>query len=114
MRWAALCLLVAGALFFVVAGGSRSVQAAGTRYAVTVVPGERVEVRVRSGAARAVTLAAVMPAMGHALPPVATVLAGPGRFVAAREVFTMDGVWELSVTVSGDRGEEVITVTVLV
>ncbi|MFI6478736.1 hypothetical protein ACIBH1_12450 [Nonomuraea sp. NPDC050663] len=55
-----------------------------------------------------------MPAMGHALPPVATVLAGPGVFVATREVFTMDGVWELSITVSGDRGEEVITVTVLV
>ncbi|GAA4100227.1 hypothetical protein GCM10022248_85070 [Nonomuraea soli] len=109
-----MCLLVAGVLLALTAGGSRSVQAAGTRYAVTVVPGERVEVRVTSGVARAVTLAAVMPGMGHALPPVETVEAGPGRFVAAGPVFTMDGVWELVVTVSGQRGEELITVTVLV
>ncbi|MFD1936585.1 MULTISPECIES: hypothetical protein [Nonomuraea] len=118
MKYAAVCLLVAGVLFAVTArwfgGGSESVQAAGTRYTVTVVPADRVEVRVTSGEARAVTLAAAMPSMGHALPPVGTVQADPGSFVATQDVFTMDGVWELSITLSGDQGQELITVTILV
>jgi hypothetical protein len=50
----------------------------------------------------------------HALPPVATVQADLGRFVAEEKVFVMDGVWELSITLSGDRGKETITVSMLV
>ncbi|MET9341886.1 hypothetical protein [Nonomuraea sp. NPDC003804] len=116
MRYAALCLLVAGVLFAVTARwiGPESVEAAGTRYTVTVLQADRVEVRVTSGEAGEVTLAAAMPSTGHALPPVGTVRADPGRFVATQDLFTMSGVWELAITVSGDRGEELITVTMLV
>jgi hypothetical protein len=118
MRYAAVCLLGAGVLIaFTVhwsGGGPESVAAAGTRYTVTVLPADPVEVRVTSGKAETITLAAVMPAMGHALPPVGTVQAGPGRFVATENVFSMGGVWELSISLSGDRGEEMITVSLLV
>ena len=112
MRYAAAALLVA--LVVVtwgwVGGGPENVSAAGGRYTVTVLPTDPVEVRVTSGRADTVTLAAVMPDMGHALPPVGTVAAGPGRFVATGDVFVMDGVWELSISLSGDQGTEVITV----
>ncbi|MEV4065198.1 hypothetical protein [Nonomuraea dietziae] len=94
-------------------GGPESVQAAGTRYTVTVLPADPVEVRVTSGEAETVTLAAAMPSMGHALPPVGTVQAGHGRFVATENMFTMDGVWELSIILSGDQGEEMITISML-
>ncbi|MGN9847519.1 hypothetical protein ACTMTI_56610 [Nonomuraea sp. H19] len=118
MKYAAVCLLLAGVLLAVTSrwlgGGPESVQAAGTRYTVSVLPADPLEVRVTSGKAETVTLAAVMPSMGHALPPVATVQADLGRFVAEEKVFVMDGVWELSITLSGDRGEETITVSMLV
>ena len=118
MKYAAVCLLVAGALFVFTGrwfgGGPESVAAAGALYAVTVLPADPVEVRVTSGKAETITLAAAMPAMGHALPPVGTVQDGPGRFVATEDVFTMDGAWELSISLSGDRGEELITVSLLV
>ncbi|TMR89849.1 hypothetical protein [Nonomuraea basaltis] len=94
--------------------GLESVETAGTRYAVSVLPADPLEVRVTSGKAETVTLAEVMPSMGRALPPVATVQADLGRFVAEEKVFVMDGVWELSITLSGDRGEETITVSMLV
>ncbi|GAA2797596.1 hypothetical protein [Nonomuraea dietziae] len=116
MKYAGVCLLVAGVLFAVVSrwlgGGPESVQAAGTRYTVTV-PVDPVEVRVTSGKAETVTLAAAMPGMGHALPPVGTVQAGHGRFVATENMFAMDGVWELSIILSGDQGEEMITISML-
>lgn len=114
----AVCLLAAGVLFAVTSrwlgGGPEIVEAAGARYTVIVLPADPVEVRVTSGQAETVTLAAVMPSMGHALPPTGTVQAGPGRFVAEEDVFGMDGVWELSITLSGDRGEDVITVSAVV
>ncbi|GAA2416388.1 MULTISPECIES: hypothetical protein [Nonomuraea] len=118
MKYAGVCLLIAGVLFAVTSrwfGGSpESVHAAGTHYTVTVMAADRVEVRVTSGKADTVTLAAAMPGMGHALPPVGTVQPDPGRFVATQDVFTMDGVWEVTITVSGDQGEELITVSLLV
>ncbi|TMR91904.1 hypothetical protein [Nonomuraea basaltis] len=118
MKYAGVCLLIAGVLFAVtsrwIGGSPESVAVAGTHYTVSVLPADRVEVRVTSGKAETVTLAAVMPSMGHALPPVGTVRADPGRFVAIQDVFTMDGVWELSITLSGDHGEETITVGLLV
>jgi hypothetical protein len=118
MKVAAVCLIVAGALFVFTGrwsgGGPASVAAAGARYAVTVLPSDPVEVRVTSGTAETVTLAAVMPAMGHALPPVGTVQDGAGRFVATQNLFSMDGVWELSISLSGDRGDEMITLSLLV
>ncbi|GAA4959160.1 hypothetical protein HD597_005437 [Nonomuraea thailandensis] len=118
MKYAGLCLLVAGVLFAVTArwsgGGAEPMRAAGERYSVTVLPADPVEVRVTSGEAETVTLAAVMPAMGHALPPVGTVPAGAGRFVAEKDLFTMDGVWELSITLSGAQGQEVINLSTVV
>jgi hypothetical protein len=95
-------------------GGDSGSTAAGERYRITVLPAGPVEVRVTSGAAETVTLAAVMPDMGHALPPVGTVQAAPGRFVATRDVFVMDGVWDLVISLTGDRGFEVITVSLQV
>jgi hypothetical protein len=117
-KYAAVGMLAAGVLFAStscsIGGGPESMAAAGTRYSVIVLPTEPVEVRVTSGEAETVTLAAVMPNMGHALPPVGTVQEGLGRFVATEDVFVMDGVWELSISLSGDRGDEVITVSMLV
>ncbi|UBU16337.1 FixH family protein [Nonomuraea gerenzanensis] len=118
MKYAGVCLLVAGVLFAVTARwlphDPEEVRAAGERYGVTVLPADPVEVRVTSGEAETVTLAAVMPAMGHALPPVTAVPAGAGRFVAAGDVFSMNGVWELSITLSGARGREVINLSTVV
>ncbi|MGS2648634.1 hypothetical protein [Streptosporangium sp. LJ11] len=76
-----------------------------------MLPVDPVEVRVTSGEAETVTPAATMPGMGHALPPVGTLQAGQGRFVATENLFAMDGVWELSIILSGDQGEEMITVS---
>ncbi|TDC84576.1 hypothetical protein E1193_05470 [Micromonospora sp. KC606] len=87
---------------------------AGTRYTVTVLPADPVEVWVTSGRVEAVTLAAVMPSMGHARPPVGTVQADVGRFVAEEDMFAMDGVWELSITLSGAQGREVITFSAVI
>ncbi|PZF97939.1 hypothetical protein [Micromonospora deserti] len=114
----AICLLVAGGLFFVTASwpgsGLASVKVAGDRYSVAVLPADPVEVRVTSGRAEAVTLAAVMPSMGHARPPVGTVQTDVGRFVAEEDMFAMDGVWEVSITLSGAEGREVITFSTVV
>jgi hypothetical protein len=114
----AICLLVGGGLFALTAswfgGAPESVQAADTRYSVTVLPADPIEVRVTSGKAETVTVAGVMPSMGHALPPVGTVQAGLGRFVAEEDMFTMDGIWELSITLSGTQGTEVITFSTVI
>ncbi|MEV4166710.1 hypothetical protein [Nonomuraea dietziae] len=118
MKYAAICLLVAGVLFATATswfdGNPDSVPAAGARYTVSVLPADPVEVRVTSCQAHAVTVAAAMPGMGHALPPVGTVQADPGRFVAEETLFGMDGVWELSITVSGDQGQETISLSTVV
>jgi hypothetical protein len=116
-RRVAAVLLAAGVLVASTScssGDPGSTAAAGERYRVTAQPADPVEVRVTSGAAETVTLAAVMADMGHALPPVGTVQAGPGRFVATQDVFVMDGVWDLAISLTGDRGFEVITVSVQV
>ncbi|TQM32072.1 LOW QUALITY PROTEIN: hypothetical protein FB390_3748 [Nocardia bhagyanarayanae] len=114
----AACLLLSGVLFAVATNwfgrAPEYVAAAGTRYTVSVLPVDPLEVRVTSGDADTVTMAAVMPSMGHALPPVDTVQAEPGHFVAAEEVFVMGGEWELSITVSRTGGQEVITVSTVV
>ncbi|MEU1968962.1 hypothetical protein ABZ541_14300 [Micromonospora sediminicola] len=110
---AVVCLLVAGWLLARqvswLGTGPERVMLAGTWYSLAVRPVDPVEVRVTSGRAEEVTLTAVMPSMGHAQSPVGTVRAGADRFVAEQDVFTMAGVWELSVTVSGTQGSEVIT-----
>ncbi|MBF6301975.1 hypothetical protein IU459_31170 [Nocardia amamiensis] len=115
MKSVGTCLILVGALFAAVSCGSgagSTVQAAGSRYVVSILVVDPIEVRVDSGEAQAVTLAAAMPGMGHAMPSVATVQVEAGRFVAVENVLTMDGEWELSINLSGDRGTEIITVGV--
>lgn len=91
------------------------VQAAGTHYAVDVlVDNAVVEVQLDSGDADAVTISAVMPHMGHAMPEFVARESRPGRFVAEGELFPMSGVWELSIRLDGPAGEEVLTVNALI
>ncbi|MCG5215605.1 hypothetical protein [Streptosporangium sp. KLBMP 9127] len=93
----------------------RRLSAVGTHYAVTVLIDEPgTEVLLDSGDADTVTLSAVMPDMGHALPEVVTREPDPGRFLAEGDLFPMNGVWELSIRLTGPAGEEVLTVNTLV
>ncbi|MFC7713185.1 hypothetical protein [Nonomuraea recticatena] len=86
-------------------GGPESVQAAGTNYTVTVLPADPVEVRVTSGKAETVTLAAAMPGMGHALPPVGTVQAGQAASSPQRRC---------SITVAEAQEQETIIIRTVV
>jgi hypothetical protein len=119
----AVCLVVAAAAFFVFGrGGDEPLRltVAGTRYAVTVLIGEpvagkgAVEVVLDSGDADAVVLSAVMPEMGHATPEVVAREPEPGRFLAEGGLFSMAGVWELAIRLTGPPGEEVLTVKALI
>ncbi|MBB6552347.1 hypothetical protein [Nonomuraea rubra] len=96
--------------------GPVSAQGAGTRYAVTLTidGSDTADIVVDRGEAEAVVVTATMPQMGHITPEATARRLAPGRFRAAGELFTMDGVWEVSVRVSGAAGEEVIPLTVLV
>jgi hypothetical protein len=87
----------------------------GTRYAVTVViDGRTAEVRPLSGDPGTVTLSAVMPQMGHAMPETVAHEREAGRFRAEGELFPMTGVWELSIRLTGASGEETLTVKALI
>ncbi|MDF5751580.1 hypothetical protein [Spongiactinospora sp. TRM90649] len=96
------------------------VSTAGEHYAVTALISpidsgtSRIEVLLNSGEADAVTVSAVMPAMGHAMPEIAARRAAPGRFLAEGELFSMPGAWQLTVRVSGRAGEEVLTVSAVI
>ncbi|MCP2359001.1 hypothetical protein HD597_006021 [Nonomuraea thailandensis] len=96
--------------------GPVTAQGAGARYAVTLTieRGETADIIVERGEADAVVVMATMPQMGHVTPEEAARRLAPGRFRADGDLFTMDGVWEVSVRVSGAAGEEVIPLTVLV
>ncbi|TYB50863.1 hypothetical protein FXF51_55065 [Nonomuraea sp. PA05] len=96
--------------------GPVTVEGAGTRYAVTltVVGDDTADIVVERGEAESVVVVATMPQMGHVTPETAALRSGPGRFRADGGLFTMDGVWEVSVRLSGAAGEEVIPLTVLV
>ncbi|MFC4535000.1 hypothetical protein [Sphaerisporangium dianthi] len=119
-----MVVLAAAIVALVVAGRSRSgpvrLRATGAHYSVTVTLDEpavhpvAAEVRVEPGTAGSVWLSAVMPAMGHATPEITARRQGPGRFTATGRLFTMAGVWELSVRVRGAAGEEVVVVSTLV
>jgi hypothetical protein len=102
------------------AGGPRPValDRAGRLYTATVLL-ERagtgvVDIDVRIPGGEEVTLSAVMPAMGHATPAIGARRAGDGRFAARAELFTMTGLWQLSIRVRGAAGAEEITIDVLV
>ncbi|MEU6741994.1 hypothetical protein [Streptosporangium sandarakinum] len=115
-------LVLAGLLAAVVAAfavarasGGDPVTTAGARYAVTVTADRNtIDVRLDRGEADTVTVAAVMPAMGHAMPEVTARKTAPGHFVAEGDLFSMGGGWELSVRLTGPPGEETLTFTTLV
>ncbi|GII81001.1 hypothetical protein Sru01_59830 [Sphaerisporangium rufum] len=115
LAFAALVAAAVAAFAVARASGADPVTAAGTRYTVTVTAArDTIDVRVDRGAADTVTIAAVMPAMGHAMPEVTARKAAPGHFVAEGGLFSMDGGWELSVRLTGPAGEETLTLTTLV
>jgi hypothetical protein len=124
-RMIALLALVVAAVALFVAGNALGsdpfrVTTAGTRYtaAILIDPPTTgrvvVEVRVTSGDADGVDLSAVMPDMGHAMPELAATEPEPGRFVAEGELFTMSGVWDLAIRLSGPAGEETLTAKALI
>ncbi|GAA2209102.1 hypothetical protein GCM10009850_045600 [Nonomuraea monospora] len=121
MRRLLACGCLAAAAMTIVVGclsvpGAVTAQGAGARYAVTLTieEGDTADIVVDRGAADAVVVTATMPQMGHVTPEAAARRLAPGRFRADGDLFTMDGVWEVSVRVSGTAGEEVIPLTVLV
>ncbi|MDH6580227.1 FixH family protein [Kitasatospora sp. MAP5-34] len=61
-----------------------------------------------------VTLAAVMPSMGHAMPALTAEPAGPGRYQTHGQLFLMAGSWQLTVSLNGPSGTETVTVPVAV
>ncbi|MFC4589978.1 FixH family protein [Sphaerisporangium corydalis] len=48
-----------------------------------------------------VTIELVMPAMGHALPPVTAIGTGPGRYRVPDTDIPMAGQWEMTVSLAG-------------
>jgi hypothetical protein len=117
--------LVAVAVAVFVAGANAAaepvnVTTTGTRYAATVLiedpaPGRvTVEVTVSKGDADSLALSAVMADMGHATPEVSATEREPGRFVAEGELFSMSGVWELSLRLDGPSGQEELAVKALI
>lgn len=61
-----------------------------------------------------VTLSAVMPAMGHAMSELTATAAGPGRYKARGELFTMTGSWEVVIRLTGPDAPDELTVPVTV
>lgn len=97
-------------------------KAGSERYRVELSLGERrtgvidAELVVRDAGGRpaeltGVTLAGVMPSMGHAMSELTTTAAGPGRYRARGELFTMTGQWEVVIRLAGS---DEITVPVTV
>ncbi|WP_189246352.1 hypothetical protein [Streptosporangium pseudovulgare] len=112
---AGLLAVIVAAFVVARSSGGDPVTTAGTRYAVTVTADRNtIDVRLGRGEADTVTVAAVMPAMGHAMPEVTARKTDPGHFVAEGDLFSMGGGWELSVRLTGPPGEETITFTTLV
>ncbi|MEV0612562.1 hypothetical protein AB0I81_04490 [Nonomuraea sp. NPDC050404] len=121
----AVAVLVAATVALFVAGGNAAaepvnVRTTGTHYAATVLiedpaPGRvTVEIRVDKGDADSVMVSAVMPDMGHAMPELPATEREPGRFLAEGELFSMSGVWELSVRLDGPAGVEELAVKALI
>ncbi|MEO3884491.1 hypothetical protein [Nonomuraea sp. B5E05] len=126
-RWhaGAAATLAAAAVALFVAGRSTAARpvdltTTGTRYAATILiadpaPGRiTVEIQVSEGDADTVTLSAVMTEMGHSTPEIPATEREPGRFVAVGELFSMSGVWELSIRLDGPAGEEQLAVRTLI
>jgi hypothetical protein len=126
-RWQAVATatLVAAAVALFVVGRSTAAEpvdltTTGARYAATVripdpAPGQvTVEIEVSEGDADTVALSAVMTQMGHSTPEISATERAPGRFVAVGELFTMSGVWELSIRLDGPAGEEQLAVRTLI
>ncbi|TDC89121.1 hypothetical protein E1292_44890 [Nonomuraea deserti] len=70
--------------------------------------------KVGEGEAETVALSAVMALMGHSTPEIPATEREPGRFVAVGELFSMSGVWELSIRLDGPAGVEQLAVRTLI
>ncbi|MFE3453003.1 hypothetical protein ACFXJ8_29175 [Nonomuraea sp. NPDC059194] len=108
-----VALVAAVIAFFVInrsTGGTATATAAGHHYTVTVTAGPTVEVTVGTNQATSVVLTAAMPSMGHALPEAALTRVGPGVYRAAEDLFPMAGIWELTLRLTGEAGDETLTV----
>ncbi|TDD48897.1 hypothetical protein E1286_14910 [Nonomuraea terrae] len=124
-RLAVVAVLVAAAVALFVAGRNAAAEplrtsTTGTRYAATVLIEEPVtgrvsmEVVVDSGDADTVAVSAVMPEMGHSTPEITAREQRPGRFLAEGELFSMSGVWDVSLRLDGPAGEEQLIVKALI
>ncbi|MFI6738903.1 hypothetical protein ACIBI9_38775 [Nonomuraea sp. NPDC050451] len=112
---AGLVAVVVAAFVIARTSGADPVTTTGARYAVTVTADRSaVDIRVDRGEADAVTVAAVMPTMGHAMPEATARKAAPGHFVVEGDQFSMNGAWELSIRLAGVSGEETLTLNALV
>ncbi|KAB8191594.1 hypothetical protein FH608_030560 [Nonomuraea phyllanthi] len=112
---AGLVAVVVAAFVIARTSGPDPVTTTGTHYAVTVTAErDAIDVELGRGEPDTVTVAAVMPTMGHAMPEVAARKTAPGHFVAEGDLFTMTGVWELSIRLAGPSGEETLTVNTLI
>lgn len=61
-----------------------------------------------------VTVDALMPSMGHAMPALTAAATGPGQYRTQGQLFLMAGSWQLSVHLYGAAGSQVVTVPVTV
>ncbi|MFI7612557.1 hypothetical protein ACIBP6_15155 [Nonomuraea terrae] len=124
-RLAVVAVLVAVGVALFVAGRNAAAEplrtsTAGTRYAATVLIEEPVtgrvsmEVVVDAGDADTVAVSAVMPEMGHSTPELTAREQRPGRFLAEGELFSMSGVWDVSLRLDGPAGEEQLIVKALI
>ncbi|WP_433432371.1 hypothetical protein [Nonomuraea sp. CA-141351] len=113
--FAGLVAVVVAAFVVARTSGADPVTTTGTRYAVTVTAERNtIDVQLDKGEADTVTVAAVMPTMGHAMPEITARKTAAGHFVAEGDLFDMNGAWELSIRLAGPPGEETLTLNTLV
>ncbi|GAA0599286.1 hypothetical protein HPO96_21780 [Kribbella sandramycini] len=112
------------AIAYAVGGGEDRValKAASDRYQIELYLGEQrtgpidAELVVRDTGGRpaelsGITLAGVMPSMGHAMSELTATATAPGRYAVRGELFTMTGQWEVVVRLGGSH-EITVPVTV--
>jgi hypothetical protein len=117
---AAVVAVVLGWLLWPTAPGPAVLHTGTARYAVTVTVGTprmgdtsvEIDLTSRTGGTAlpdAVAIDAVMPLMGHAVPPLSAVPVGAGRYHADGLHLMMTGPWELRLSIPAAGGVEVLT-----
>ena len=119
----ALVVVVAGLLtwlFWPTGGSGTSVQqAAGRLYQVKLTADDphmganTLTIDITPSTVDTVTIAPVMPQMGHALAPVTASAAEPGRY-RAETTLPMTGQWEITVSLTGRAGADQVVIPLLV